>query len=121
LITELAQTTLYSLPLPADGSLYLIGDKTISRQRRNDGPKNIKLIVANLDNPSASAILNVFAQMGCRSDLQGAKKWSASEADASHWEGGPIPPCDAFSSAGLLKPTRVSVCSLSTTILWRML
>jgi hypothetical protein len=30
LITKLAQATLYSLPLPADGAFYLIADKTIS-------------------------------------------------------------------------------------------
>jgi hypothetical protein len=41
-----------------------LGDVTImlSKQRRNDGPKKIKLIVTNLDNPSASAILNAFAR-----------------------------------------------------------
>jgi hypothetical protein len=30
LITELAQATLYSVPPPADGVLYVVGDKTIS-------------------------------------------------------------------------------------------
>jgi Transposase DDE domain len=40
--------------------LKTLGDVTIllSKQRRNDGPKKIKLIVTNLDDPSTSAILN---------------------------------------------------------------
>jgi Transposase DDE domain len=44
--------------------LKTLGDVTIllSKQRRNDGPKKIKLIVTNLDNPSATAILNVYAR-----------------------------------------------------------
>jgi hypothetical protein len=44
--------------------LKTFGDVTIllSKQRRNDGPKKIKLIVTNLDNPSASAILNAYAR-----------------------------------------------------------
>ncbi|MCI0664324.1 MAG: transposase [Acidobacteria bacterium] len=44
--------------------LHTLGDVTIllSKQRRNDGLKNIKLIVTNLDNPSASAILNAYAR-----------------------------------------------------------
>jgi Transposase DDE domain len=41
------------------------------------------------------------AQMGCRGNLQRAKKWSASRADASHWKGEPRSPRHAFSSAGL--------------------
>jgi len=44
--------------------LNTLGDVTIllSKQRRNDGPKKIKLIVTNLDNPSTSAILNAYAR-----------------------------------------------------------
>jgi len=44
--------------------LNTLGDVTIllSKQRRNDGPKKIKLIVTNLDNPSATAILNTYAR-----------------------------------------------------------
>jgi Transposase DDE domain len=44
--------------------LKTLGDVTIllSKQRLNDGPKKIKLIVTNLDNPSPSAILNAYAR-----------------------------------------------------------
>lgn len=44
--------------------LKTIGDVTIllSKRRRNDGPKKIKLIVTNLDTQRASDILNLYAR-----------------------------------------------------------
>jgi Transposase DDE domain len=44
--------------------LKTLGDVTIllSKQRRNDGPKKIKLIVTNLEDPGASEILNIYAR-----------------------------------------------------------
>ena len=44
--------------------LNTLGDVTIllSKQRRNDGPKKVKLIVTNLDTDRASEILNLYAR-----------------------------------------------------------
>jgi Transposase DDE domain len=44
--------------------LKQLGDVTIllSKRRRNDGPKKIKLIVTNLDSPSAATLLNTYAR-----------------------------------------------------------
>ena len=44
--------------------LKLLGDVTIllSRRRRNCGPQNVKLIVTNLDSPSATTILSTYAR-----------------------------------------------------------
>ena len=44
--------------------LNILGDVTIllSKRRRNDGPKKIKLIVTNLDTERAGEILNLYAR-----------------------------------------------------------
>jgi transposase len=44
--------------------LKLLGDVTIllSKRRRNSGPQQVKLIVTNLDNSSATHILNTYAR-----------------------------------------------------------
>lgn len=44
--------------------LKLLGDVTIllSRRRRNCGPRNVKLIVTNLDSPSATQILSTYSR-----------------------------------------------------------
>lgn len=46
------------------GKLKVVGDVTIllSKRRRNEGPKKIKLIVTNLDNPSEREILSAYAR-----------------------------------------------------------
>jgi DDE family transposase len=46
------------------GRLKIIGDVTIllSKRRRNDGPKQVKLIVTNLDSPTATEILNIYSR-----------------------------------------------------------
>lgn len=44
------------------GRLKELGDVTIllSKRRRNEGPKTIKLIVTNLDSPTAATILQIY-------------------------------------------------------------
>ncbi len=44
--------------------LNLLGDVTIllSRRRRNCGPRNVKLIVTNLDSPSATQVLSTYSR-----------------------------------------------------------
>lgn len=46
------------------GRLKQLGDVTIllSKKRRNEGPKTIKLIVTNLDSPTAAGILQIYAR-----------------------------------------------------------
>jgi hypothetical protein len=45
-------------------SLHQLGDVTIvlSKKRRNDGPKKVKIIVTNLTKASAGAILSIYAR-----------------------------------------------------------
>jgi transposase len=46
------------------GRLKELGDVTIllSKRRRNEGPKTIKLIVTNLDSPTAATILQIYSR-----------------------------------------------------------
>ncbi len=54
----------YWVYLRRGAQLNVIGDVTvlISKRRRNDGPKKIRLIVTNLEVKSASEMLNIYAR-----------------------------------------------------------
>jgi hypothetical protein len=102
--------------------LKTLGDVTIllSKQRRNDGPKKIKLIVTNLDDPSASEILNIYARRWavegrCKSLERRCESATPCFCQCSLT-------CSSFDFTGAnSKPTKASVCSLSNIALWKTL
>jgi Transposase DDE domain len=111
--------------------LKTLGDVTIllSKQRRNDGPKKIKLIVTNLDNPSATTILNVYARRWAvevtfkelKSGLHlGQMQVTGKENRVRHAMLLPVLAYSYFVFTGAnSKPAITSVCSLSNTVLWK--
>ena len=83
---------------------HKLGDVTmvLSKQRRNDGPQGVNMLVTPLPEASAGASLSLYAwRWGGRADEKSAEEWSPSGAEASNQGGRTRAPLGSIVGAGL--------------------